>query len=270
MELFIREMGQGDTPVLALHCGLGQSGMWRGVFGDMPGVHVTAPDLPGHGKSPGFPEGVDVHDAATDAVRPLLSDGMHLVGHSFGATVALRLALEAPTRIRSLTLIEPVFFAAAPDGPVKADHRAAEEGFFAIAQAGDGMATAEEFNRLWGGGVPWAKFPEQVQQTMAAQMPFVFATEPSLWGDRAGMLRHGGLEALSCPVQLIRGGRTVPIIAQVHAGLLARLPNARETVVDGAGHMLVLSHPQAVADGVTDLLARSGEAERMPSPASLV
>lgn len=264
MDLTLRELGTGPVPVLALHCGLGQSGMWKGVSDAIPQATLTAPDLPGHGRSPAFPEGRDVHDAACDAVRPLLRDGLHLIGHSFGATIALRLALEAPQRIASLTLIEPVFFAAAPDGPVKAAHRASEEGFFAISQQGDPLATAQEFNRLWGGGVPWDSFPEKVRQTMAAQMGFVVATEPSLWGDRAGMLRPNGLESLRCPVRLIRGASTVPVIAEVHRGLMARLPDVRETVVEGAAHMVVLTHPQAVASVLANCIAAAADT---PEPA---
>lgn len=38
---------------------------------------------------------------------PLLGDGAHLVGHSFGGCVALAAAAMKPTAVRSLTLIEP-------------------------------------------------------------------------------------------------------------------------------------------------------------------
>lgn len=221
--------------------------MWRALAGHLPDLAITAPDLPGHGRSAPFPKGQDVHDAATNALRPLFDRPMHLIGHSFGATLALRLALEAPDRALSLTLIEPVFFAAAPDGAVKRAHRATEAEFFAIYETGDHPAAAREFNRLWGGGVPWASFDPKVQEAMAAQMPFVVATEPSLWGDRAGMLRPGGPEGLRCPVRLIRGAETVPIIAEVHRGLMSRLPQAVETVIPDAGHMVLISHAPQVA-----------------------
>ncbi|WP_420326500.1 alpha/beta fold hydrolase [Mameliella sp.] len=250
-----RDWGQGPANVLALHCGLGQGGMWKAVAQALEDrCRFRAPDLPGHGRSPSFPEGEDVHDAACAALRPHLTDGIHLAGHSFGATLALRLALEAPERIASLLLIEPVFFAAAPDSALKRDHKSAEDALYVDVDTGNLLPAARGFNRLWGGGVPWASFPEKVQKGMAAQMPFVRATEPALWGDRAGMLAAGGLEELTFPVTLLRGADTVPIIAQVHRGLMARLPMASEMVVGRAGHMVLTSHPQAVTQALSEQL----------------
>lgn len=253
-----RTIGTGGVRVLALHCGLGQGGMWKGVAAHLPETTITAPDLPGHGRSAPFPSDIDVHDWATDAMAPHVTGQTHLVGHSFGATVALRLALNAPQRALSLTLIEPVFFAAAPDSPTKTAHRSAEEAFFAtFADDGD-LAAARAFNRLWGGGVPWDSFKPPVQAAMAAQMDFVVRTEPSLWQDRAALLTQDRLNRLTCPIRLIRGSDSVPIIAEIHKGLLRRMPHASETVIDGAGHMLVLTHPRDVAKVIAPLLASSG------------
>lgn len=259
IELDWRSWGVGPRDLLALHCGLGQAGMWKDVAAALGERCITrAPDLPGHGKSPDFPDGEDVHDAATAALRPHLGDGVNLAGHSFGATLALRLALEAPGRVASLLLIEPVFFAAAPDSAVRDRHREAEEEIFASFATGDLMATARSFNKLWGGGVPWESFPPKVQQAMAAQMRFVVGTEPSLWQDRAGMLAPGGLEALDMPVTLLRGSETVPVIAEVHRGLMMRLPQVQEVVVGGAGHMSLLTHPQAVIGALGDQFRGAG------------
>lgn len=256
--IFHRSFDGGPARILALHCGLGQSGMWKAVAAELaPQATLIAPDLPGHGRSGAFPEGRDVHDTATRALRPFAGPGMHLVGHSFGATVALRLALEAAEPTASLTLIEPVFFAAARGKPEQDSHRAKEQAFFDIFATGDMIGAARCFNRLWGGGVPWESFPEKVQGDMAARMPFVAATEPSLWQDSHDMLREGRLEALSCPVTLVRGAETVPIIAAVHAGLAARLPDARDVTIPGAGHMAPLTHPQAVARAIADTLSRA-------------
>jgi pimeloyl-ACP methyl ester carboxylesterase len=55
------------------------------------------------------PASVDQH--AADALGLLDSLGMrsaHVLGYSYGGVVALEAALMAPTRIRSLTLLEPI------------------------------------------------------------------------------------------------------------------------------------------------------------------
>lgn len=257
-EIAHRSFGEGPARVLALHCGLGQSGMWKGIAADLASrATLVAPDLPGHGRSGPFPEGRDVHDTATDAMRPFFEPGMHLVGHSFGATVALRLAIEAPRPPASLTLIEPVFFAAARGSALHDSHHKEEQAFFDAYVTGDLMQAARIFNRLWGGGLPWDGFPDRVQQEMAARMPFVAATEPSLWQDSHAMLAPGQIESLTCPVTLIRGAETVPVIAEVHRGLAARLPDARDIAIPGAGHMVPLTQAKAVARAIAEALGRA-------------
>jgi pimeloyl-ACP methyl ester carboxylesterase len=216
-------------------------------------IHMVAPDLPGHGRSPDFGDG-DVHDQAMAGVRPLLRPGMHLVGHSFGGTLALRLAQEAPDQVASLTLIEPVLFAAARGRPGFEAHATREAEFAAAYETGDKMLAARVFNRLWGGGIPWAQFPPAAQRDMAARMPFIMGTLPSLWEDCHGMLAPGQIERLTMPVTFLRGADSVPIMGQIHAGLQARLPDWRETVVDGAGHMLVATHPATVAQTIAQRL----------------
>jgi pimeloyl-ACP methyl ester carboxylesterase len=260
-----RVFAGGPARLLALHCGLGRGGLWQGLARALaPRATLVAPDLPGHGQSAALAPGQDVHDACTAAMQGFLEPGMHVIGHSFGATVALRLALEAPQPPASLTLIEPVLFAAARGHALHDSHRAQEAGVGAALAAGDAPLAAERFNALWGGGTPWQSLPERSRAMMAAGMGFVAGSEPALWQDRAGLMAPGRLEALACPVVLVRGAQTVPVIAAVQAGLLARLPRARERVIPGAGHMLPLTHAAALAA----LLPAPLAAEAPPSPAT--
>ena len=48
-------------------------------------------------------------------VAELLGEGMHLVGHSYGAVISLLAAAERPEAVRSLTVVEPPAFGVALD-----------------------------------------------------------------------------------------------------------------------------------------------------------
>jgi pimeloyl-ACP methyl ester carboxylesterase len=92
-----REGGSGE-PALLLHCGLAHSGAWGPLMarlGDR--LAMRALDLPGHGGTDWDPSR-DIQDQAVEDARAMLADTgpAHLVGHSFGGTVALRVGVEAP------------------------------------------------------------------------------------------------------------------------------------------------------------------------------
>jgi pimeloyl-ACP methyl ester carboxylesterase len=72
------------------------------------GRRVVVYDLRGHGKSERVTTGYDVATmvADLDAVAADLGTRIDLVGHSFGALVALRFALDRPERVRRLVLVE--------------------------------------------------------------------------------------------------------------------------------------------------------------------
>src|SRR5689334_4656686 len=70
---------------------------------------VLLPDRRGFGGSPDLDDGEVTSDYAVDAqdAIALLGAGAHLVGHSYGGTVAMIAAAARPDLVRSLTLIEP-------------------------------------------------------------------------------------------------------------------------------------------------------------------
>lgn len=85
---------------------------WREVMADPPpGARLIAPDLPGFGRSgvgPLFSPSIPLY---ATALRYLL-DGLGLeapilMGHSFGAAVAVQLALDHPGRASALMLLSP-------------------------------------------------------------------------------------------------------------------------------------------------------------------
>ncbi|MEH7828399.1 alpha/beta fold hydrolase [Gemmobacter denitrificans] len=246
----LRQWGEGDRQVLALHCSLAHAGAWSGLAAELPGCRITAPDLPGHGRSADWTGAPDLHDLTTAVVADLaagLGGAVDLVGHSFGATVALRLALEQPGLIRSLTLIEPVLFAAAlqADAPEWQDFVAGYQGVQDHIGQDDRLA-ARDFHGRWGIGA-FDRLPPVQQDYMIARMPLVRGQSPVLLEDAARMLVPGRLEALDRPVLLIDGADSPPIIGAIHRALAARLPRVSRFTVPGAGHMVPITHSSLVA-----------------------
>ena len=56
-------------------------------------------------------------DRQADELAPLLGDGAHLVGHSYGGVIALLIAARHPDAVRSLAVSEPPAFALARGNP---------------------------------------------------------------------------------------------------------------------------------------------------------
>lgn len=260
--VFVRQFGQGPRSVLALHCTIAHSGAWRGLgarLGDQ--LTLTAPDMLSHGRSPVWDGAGDFQDRSVAAVEHLLTDGMDLIGHSFGATIAMRLALAHPQKVRSLTMIEPVFFAVAlADAPeLVTDHDQQVAGFTEAMRVGDHALAARLFNRMWSteNAPRWPDLPESTRAGMIRAIHVVPACRPALYDDNAGLLEPGVLTRITSPTLLLRGSETHPIIAAVNEGLAARLPEAECAVVPGAGHMLPISHPDETAKLWLSLLDRS-------------
>src|SRR6185436_5572150 len=107
------EQGRGE-PVLLLHSSASSSGQWRSLIDSLRDRYrVFAPDFYGCGGTGNWRGGCFTLADDAEIARALLNrEGgrAHLVGHSYGGTVALHLARRYSHAVRSLTLIEPVAF----------------------------------------------------------------------------------------------------------------------------------------------------------------
>jgi pimeloyl-ACP methyl ester carboxylesterase len=108
---YFREAGNGPG-VVCLHSNASSSGQWRALMETLAtGFHVLAPDSYGAGKSPPWPpeREVSLQDEINLLEPVFLRAGSPraLVGHSYGAAVALVAAVNQPGRVRALALYEP-------------------------------------------------------------------------------------------------------------------------------------------------------------------
>lgn len=248
---YFRQSGHGAEPGFFLHCSLAQSSAWAGVMAGLEDeMTMTAMDLPGHGRSADWDGRRDIAQQAQDMALGLLPLPAHLVGHSFGAYLALRLAVEAPDRVMSLTLIDPVFFRAARDvnPELYHAHEARTRAYLQAIDHADTRAMAQAFTEEWGGGAPWASVPADMQDYFADRMDLIIAAEPALAEDSGGVFER--LPDVSCPVVLVDGGQSPEIMAAIMDGLSFQIPQAQRITLADAGHMAPLSHPAQIADAI--------------------
>jgi pimeloyl-ACP methyl ester carboxylesterase len=267
--MHIHQSGHGE-PVVLLHS-TGSSGrQWGSLIEALgPGVHALAVDLYGHGNTPPWAAGRPLRladEAALVEIALARCRGpVHLVGHSYGGAVALHVALARPERVRSLTLIEPVAFHLLRRGDPRQRRLCREilrlaRDIAHAARAGRPEAGMARFIDYWNGEGSFASLPEARRQAFCAMIGTVV-------GNFAALLRErNGLEAcqdLAAPTLILAGERSPAPALRIAALLEAALPAARRVVVEGAGHMLPLTHKETV----NPLILRHLALEPLPAAA---
>ena len=110
LPLTARELGGAGSPIVILHGLLGSSRNWQsaGVALAASGHRVIGLDLRNHGSSPWDDD--CSYAAMAEDVRAFLQteklDSVHLIGHSMGGKVAMRLALSYPQLVNRLTVVD--------------------------------------------------------------------------------------------------------------------------------------------------------------------
>lgn len=115
IKLHYQQLGEGPDVVM-LHGITGNLAIWHLniVPALMEEARITTYDLRGHGYSDMPPKGYTTADLAADLCHLLDTLGIeraHIVGHSFGADVALHFAILYPDRVERLVLAEPAIAA---------------------------------------------------------------------------------------------------------------------------------------------------------------
>ncbi|AZO51329.1 MAG: alpha/beta fold hydrolase [Mesorhizobium sp.] len=182
-----------------------------------------------------------IEHAARRAGEPV-----HLVGHSFGGTVALAAALANSIDVASLSLFEANPLALLDRQSRRDLYDAVLElsrEFIAAVDAGEADAAAMIID-FWGGPGTFAAMPEAVRdycRKTAATNAIDWLTD---FGFGASVEDY---RALDIPVLLVRGEFANPAMVAMTDLLEQTLPDARGAIVDGAGHFLIATHAQKCA-----------------------
>lgn len=243
-------------PLALIHCALGRASNWRPFLNALERpVSPLLIELPGHGLAEEYDTSRDYSDQAVElALDEMPSDPVPLIGHSFGAVIALRIAVERPYRVSSLVLVEPPFFAAVKGRwafeRVERDLAA----FSKKMAAGEHATAAKEFHALFGDGTPWSELSPDQRAYMVDRVPLIPPGDTLIFQDRRGLLEPDRLEDLDMPVTFIDGGDTHPVMSEIISTIGDRIPDADWVTIPNAGHMLPVTHPERLVEAIGDRL----------------
>ena len=247
----VRSAGSGPR-VVCLHANASSSAQWRHLSELLaPRFQVVAPDLYGAGGTPEWPSDrvITLADEAA-LIAPLLADTsapVALVGHSYGAAVALKAALAAPDRIAALAVYEPTLFSLvdqeSPPPNAIDGFRAAFTDTAELFEAGDAAAAGKCFVDYWSGSGAWEQMPEARQGQVAASMANI-----RNWGHAC--LKEptppSAFSWIGAPV-LFMMGENSPLSSRTVGSVLTRaLPRVQIIEFEDMGHMGPVTHPEPV------------------------
>jgi pimeloyl-ACP methyl ester carboxylesterase len=221
----------------------------------------SLPDSYGAGKSPQWPSDrvISLRDEVK-LIEPVLSRAsspLALIGHSYGAAVALVAALTNPGRVRAMALYEPTLFAlidAQTPAPNEAEgiRNAVADASIAL-DAGNQDAAAERFIDYWMGTGSWKQTPELRKPPIAASVMNVRRWAQALFTEPTPLTAFC---SLNVPVLYMVGKRSTPSAQGVARLLTVALPRVEVVEFENLGHMGPITHPDLVNDVIARFLER--------------
>ncbi len=249
--LFYEERGtpkeKGDPAIVLLHGFLFEGGMWRHQIGPLSELgRVIVFDGPGHGKSeiPPAPYRLDEHaDGIATALSDLGVENAIVVGLSWGGMVAMRFALQHPSRTAGLGLLDT---SAERESPLD---RAKAVLLFSV------------YRTL---GLPPSIFAREVAprmfgpKTLRAHPELAEETKQTLVGfSREGVARTGDeivhresildrIHSISTPTLVLCGEDDITTVPARSHAIATRIPGARLVMLADSGHLTALERPGEV------------------------
>jgi pimeloyl-ACP methyl ester carboxylesterase len=261
-EPFFREAGSGPG-VVCLHSNASASGQWRALMERLaPKYRVLAPDSYDSGKGPHWPSDrvITLCDEAA-LIAPVLEKAgtpLTLVGHSYGAAVALVAALALPGRVRAMALYEPTLFAlldAEKPSPNEADGiRNAVAAAAAELDGGNPDAAAERFIDYWMGAGAWKQTPAERKPAISESVKNIRRWAHALFTEPTPL---AAFRKLDVPVLYMVGKRSTASARGVARLLTAALPRVEVVEFEKLGHMGPVTHPDAVNETIEGFLERT-------------
>ncbi len=255
--------GDGEA-LLFVHATGFHARCWDQVIRHLPGRHVIALDLRGHGRSskPDPP----YHWQAFGRDLAQFADSLDLrgavgIGHSMGGHTVVSAASARPETFESMLLIDPTIWA-----PERYGQPAQDASF--ISRRRNVWKSPDEMYERFSDRVPFSRWKPEVLRDycdfglLPSGDEFVLACPPeverSIYGHstEAAANLHSAIPSLQQPVVVIRGG--IPWNGEkfdldsspTDPALASRFPNAMDVLLEGRTHYIPMETPELVAHAI--------------------
>jgi pimeloyl-ACP methyl ester carboxylesterase len=245
---------RGEGPTLLFIPGSFSTGAaWRPVQAKLPfAARMATLSLCGYGQTDetrSLGNASIAHEVAVvQSALEQLATPVTLVAHSFGGVVALAAALRFPEQVAGLVLFEA--------NPMDVLRLSGEDRLFG--EAWD-MASAFEVDvsrnvqdapariiDYWNGDSSFERLPDPVR-AYCRQTAFTNVLD---WRSDFGFAADD-LSSIRCPVVVARGSLANPAMVAITDALARMLPCAGMSIIEGAGHFPIATHPAESAELVT-------------------
>lgn len=238
---------RGDLPVVLLHAGIADRRMWEPQWSGLTARHdALRLDLRGFGESIERPRcGLCPAEDVLDTLTAIGIGRCHLVGASFGAGVAVEVALMRPEQVASLLL-------SAPGGSLIAEVTADLRRFFdaeGSALARDDLDGAVEANLTWWVDGPYreAGGVDPTMRELVGHMQRQAFVLTAKWGEvEEKELEPPAFERLAevqIPTLVLVGALDLDAIVNTARRVTEEIPHARRIVWPETAHLPSMEHP---------------------------
>lgn len=261
-ELTCQVAGQG-TSLLLVHGSLCDYRYWQGQVGALSARYrVIVPSLRHYfpeqwnGGGSGFTTGQHVSDLL--ALLDQLPGPAHLLGHSRGGNICLRVALTAPRKLFSLTLADPggdyaddVFGAVNIEAPVSPlERNQFRQQALDMIREGSVEEGLQLFVDTVSGAGVWSRSSRQFREMATANAMTLIGQV----ADHPDPINHRQIAQLQLPVLLIGGARSPEPFPRIIQALQSTFANVQSVTIPGASHGMNVIRPAAFNRAVLEFV----------------